>query len=145
MSGHDAFCFDHAGQALEEDGSCLRCDYEVLQQRHEAVSGLLYSRAIPLLKRLCAWESHMGGWEAPAWEDAKSFVHQYGELAAAEAPSSPWEDDAVQFPRLLCELQANADDLSLEQVAESMDLTLEEVGSLFDRAVKAWERIKEQE
>jgi len=55
---------------------------------------------------------------------------------------TPWDDNELQFARLLCELVANCDDLNIEAVAESMDLTVEEVDSLFDRADSLWEAAK---
>ncbi|MYM92481.1 hypothetical protein [Duganella vulcania] len=55
----------------------------------------------------------------------------------------PWERDDVQFPRLLAEIMATQDKLDMAALAESMDLTIEEVTSLFDRAHQAWEQVKE--
>ena len=45
---------------------------------------------------------------------------------------SIWENNAVQFPRLLTE------------VALSMDLKPDELHELFDRAIDEWERIKKE-
>lgn len=53
-----------------------------------------------------------------------------------------WENNSVQFPRLLAEISATQDNLDIPALAESMDLTVEEVNELFDRADAAWERIK---
>lgn len=56
---------------------------------------------------------------------------------------SAWEDDGIQFPRLLSEISAVAD-LSTEQIAaiaESMDLEPAELHTLFARAEQAWELI----
>jgi hypothetical protein len=57
---------------------------------------------------------------------------------------NPWKDDKIQFARLLCEIQANIvgskEDWDL--LLESMDLTQEEVDSLFERAGKVWEASK---
>jgi hypothetical protein len=56
---------------------------------------------------------------------------------------SKWEDDSIQFPRLLAELSAvELPTKLLEEVAESMDLSLDEVGELFERADIAWEKCK---
>ena len=55
---------------------------------------------------------------------------------------SNWENNAIQFPRLLTEIMATQDTLDLRALAESMDLSIDEVGELFDRANAAWERIK---
>ena len=53
-----------------------------------------------------------------------------------------WNDNTIQFARLLCELVANNATLNLEDVAEGMDLELAQVLSLFDRAVDVWEFAK---
>jgi len=55
---------------------------------------------------------------------------------------SRWDNNEVQFARLLCELVANVDNLEFELVAESMDLSKEELTSLYDRADLVWERAK---
>lgn len=52
-----------------------------------------------------------------------------------------WDDNAIQFPRLLCEIMATQD-LNLDVLAESMDLNVADVTDLFDRADDAWERAK---
>ena len=49
-----------------------------------------------------------------------------------------WLDNGVQFPRLLAEIAATQN-LEMKALAESMDLSLEEVNELFDRANTAWE------
>lgn len=53
-----------------------------------------------------------------------------------------WNDNLTQFARLLCELVANNESLSLEKVAEEMDLELKDVQELLDRAHKTWEAAK---
>lgn len=53
-----------------------------------------------------------------------------------------WERDDVQFSRLLAEISATQDSLDIPALAESMDLSVEEVNELFDRADAAWERQK---
>ena len=55
---------------------------------------------------------------------------------------SRWENNEVQFARLICELVANVDNLEFEAVAESMDLSKKELISLYDRANIVWERAK---
>lgn len=57
-------------------------------------------------------------------------------------PTSKWEDDALQFSRLLCEINATQE-LDFEALADAMDLAVEDVESLFDRANDAWESAKE--
>lgn len=53
-----------------------------------------------------------------------------------------WNDNSIQFPRLLAEIMATQDKLDMEALAESMHLSIEQVGELFDRADKAWEAAK---
>lgn len=60
-----------------------------------------------------------------------------GSLSVAET-GNPLE---YQFPRLLAEVFATQD-LNMESLASSMDLTVEEVRGLFVRADEAWEAIK---
>jgi hypothetical protein len=57
---------------------------------------------------------------------------------------SNWERDEYQFPRLLAEIMANVDldDDMLRPVAESMELELDDVLELFNRAQLTWERVK---
>jgi len=54
-----------------------------------------------------------------------------------------WEDDLIQFPRLLAELRAVG--LSAEQyeyLREQMDLSDSEIDEIFERAETAWDAIK---
>jgi len=76
--------------------------------------------------------------EEARYLSAGSWVDEQAKLI-----KDKWEDDTVQFARLLCELVANVEDLKLEEVAKSMDLSLDEAKELFDRAHTAWEKAKE--
>ena len=53
-----------------------------------------------------------------------------------------WENNEIQFARLLCELMASNKDLHLADTAKSMDLQLEDVSELFNRAHKVFEEAK---
>lgn len=55
---------------------------------------------------------------------------------------SHWENNAVQFMRLLCEINATQN-LDLAILAKSMDLSVEDVEELFDRANTDWEKQKQ--
>ena len=57
-----------------------------------------------------------------------------------------WKNDKIQFPRLLAEVWANVEisEKDWKDLAESMDLSDIELESLFNRAMKEWERIKEK-
>lgn len=54
-----------------------------------------------------------------------------------------WNNNAVQFPRLLAEIMATQD-LDMKSLAESMDLSESDVVELFDRVDAAWEAIKRE-
>jgi hypothetical protein len=53
-----------------------------------------------------------------------------------------WDNDKLQFARLLVELLAANEDLELEAVATSMDLQLQDVTELYKRAHKVFEEAK---
>lgn len=56
-----------------------------------------------------------------------------------------WEQNEVQFARLLCEVVATSpvgQNPDIHALAESMDLTPSNVRELFDRAEKVWEKAK---
>ncbi len=55
-----------------------------------------------------------------------------------------WKNNVIQFPRLLCEIVATQENLDLVALADSMDLTVDEVKELFDRAHIEWEGIKKR-
>lgn len=57
---------------------------------------------------------------------------------------SSWEDDSIQFPRLIAELEAQGLFSSevVEFLAESMDLDSSHVYELVDRAQSRWDEIK---
>ena len=52
--------------------------------------------------------------------------------------SHPWTNNAIQFPRLLAEIMATQN-LDMAALAESMDLSIDEINELFDRADAVWE------
>lgn len=55
-----------------------------------------------------------------------------------------WQHNAIQFPRLIAELEAQGafTQEAMEFLAESMDLTYEEIFELIDRACAEWDRAK---
>ena len=53
-----------------------------------------------------------------------------------------WNDDHIQFPRLIAEIVATQDSLDIGALADSMDLHEYEVCELFDRAELSWQDIK---
>lgn len=57
-----------------------------------------------------------------------------------------WQNDAIQFPRLLSEMLATVDFTARQRaaLAESMDLTWDQIGELLDRADHVWQDIKQR-
>ncbi len=56
-----------------------------------------------------------------------------------------WEDDSIQFPRLLAEIRAaGLTPQILSLLRKSMGLGNKQIEELFVRAEKKWERIKDQ-
>lgn len=60
---------------------------------------------------------------------------------ADDAITDPWMDNAIQFPRLLCEINATQG-LDTEALKDSMDLNSDRLEELFERAHKTWEAVK---
>lgn len=52
-----------------------------------------------------------------------------------------WENNAIQFPRLLAEISATQE-LDIPALSEAMDLSIDDVNELLDRADRAWEDAK---
>lgn len=76
------------------------------------------------------------------WRREGCFV----ELAdVCEGPDShrttTWEDDSIQFPRLLSEILNTQGSLDWEAL-EDMDLSRDQIEELFDRADARWQAIK---
>lgn len=55
-----------------------------------------------------------------------------------------WDDNSIQFPRLLSEICACQDNLDLDAISDSMDLKVEDVIELLDRSQSEWEKIKKK-
>ena len=60
-------------------------------------------------------------------------------LNSASLPE--WEDDSIQFPRLIAEINATQT-LNMEALSEATGLCYERMDDLFERAQVAWEAIK---
>ncbi len=54
-----------------------------------------------------------------------------------------WEDDSIQFPRLLAEICANVElsGSDMEVLCEAMDIEMPDLMELFHRAQVSWESI----
>ena len=57
-----------------------------------------------------------------------------------------WNDNSIQFPRLIAEINACVDISEKDWIAlqESMDLSEGDIMDLFDRANDEWEKIKKR-
>ena len=57
-----------------------------------------------------------------------------------------WKVDALQFPRLICEILAAYpdDDENILALCASMDIAVGDLHELFERAHTAWEKAKEE-
>jgi len=55
-----------------------------------------------------------------------------------------WDNDFVQFARLLAEINAVQEKVATDELCASMDLTPNDISELLQRADVAWERAKEQ-
>jgi len=70
-----------------------------------------------------------------------------GQWVMMNDPLDPsWENNYVQFARLLCEINANVDisKHDLSDLCDSMDLDVKEINELFDRAHIVFENAKEK-
>lgn len=67
-------------------------------------------------------------------------------IKISKNPKVNWANNAIQFPRLITELQVAGAFTSpvVVNLLESMDLTANEVFEIVDRADKVWEEIKKQ-
>lgn len=59
-----------------------------------------------------------------------------------QEPIGLWENNEIQFARLLCEIRANCEMEGFDQVMESMDIDDELADELFRRAESVWEASK---
>ena len=53
-----------------------------------------------------------------------------------------WNNDKIQFARLICEIRAAEELLNWSEIRDSMDLEDEELQELFDRAEVVFEAAK---
>jgi len=63
-----------------------------------------------------------------------------------KVPSPKWDNNEIQFPRLICELQEAGvfTPKVMRALRKSMDLTEDSIDELLDRALIVWEHAKEQ-
>lgn len=65
-------------------------------------------------------------------------------IKISKNPQKNWENDAIQFPRLISELQAAGAFTApvVEELLESTDLTKQNLFEIVERATKQWDEIK---
>ena len=57
---------------------------------------------------------------------------------------SAWDDNSIQFPRLLAEIYATQDSMKMAALCESMDVEVSDIVEIFERAQIEWELIKDK-
>lgn len=76
----------------------------------------------------------------------EAWGHELQEFHIDEDPEINWQNNDIQFPRLLTEIIVNLE-ISKEQLTllgESMDLTNQGVLDIFERAINKYDQIKER-
>jgi hypothetical protein len=53
-----------------------------------------------------------------------------------------WNNNTIQFARLLCEINATQDNIDWTLLCQSMDLDLSDIDDILDRAHYVWEKSK---
>lgn len=64
------------------------------------------------------------------------------EIPEIGTPQANWENNAIQFPRLLAEIWETCD-FNMDALRESMDCTSDQISDIFERAQAVWDAIKE--
>jgi hypothetical protein len=86
------------------------------------------------------WERVNAGEIMPAGQcpECGALCHNVG------FQESNWDNDAIQFPRLLAEMIALdiPDDDQMAELCDAMDLESDEIRNITDRATMAWMKIK---
>jgi rRNA maturation protein Nop10 len=89
-------------------------------------------------------EDHPHGTVFDECEEEKPKPNEIARRNAALNAKPLWNNEMVQFPRLLAEIYAVIDPDDVERMVESMDLPVTQIRELFDRADRRWEGIKER-
>lgn len=88
-----------------------------------------------------AWEhvDSVGGFVGNDW---KGSGYDKEILEQVKAKAELWNNDLVQFARLLDEITATFSEIDFPRLRESMDLPQERIDELFERARRVWEAAK---
>lgn len=75
---------------------------------------------------------------------AKALEKIAAAMEKEEKPKSLWDDDHIQFARLLAEFRASGgfNAGQYQDLKESMDLTYDQIDEILERAEVAWVKIK---
>lgn len=63
-------------------------------------------------------------------------------IEADPAQKSLWDNDLIQFARLLDEIQATFSEIDYPALEASMDLEMDDIDALFERAQRVWDAAK---
>ena len=101
------------------------------------VSDFMYALGVSINKDEYSFAS---GFEEFMLTEIKPIID---EIESRDSRHDKWEDDSIQFPRLLCEIMATQENFDFDLLCDSMDLENERIHELLDRANTAWEKTKE--
>ncbi len=146
-SDSECLCGEVHAQALEHHEFAFDCTLTAAIRVNAATRG----EAEQLLRTLMdAADCNGGTWPngdpvlfEASINDSPLELYEIDGEEVDKVARSTWDDNEVQFPRLLAEIVATQAGLDLQALAQAMDLTLAEVNSLFERAHDVWEAHKE--
>ncbi len=85
-----------------------------------------------------------GAATAARFSNPREALEELHRVSGAPTPDTRWQDDEVQFARLLCELVAagQPSDQVMQSLQEAMDLPESAIDELFEHAHRTWETAK---
>lgn len=132
-----AFGTIETGVVLHRDGSIDSYGYVAVVDRREVLGWARPNGAGEIAFRQAGHPANDAGLPGEGWRPLVL-------AAVGHEPDSAWEDDNVQFPRLIAELEAAGafTDEVVDMLCDSMDLARSSIDELIERADDAWERAK---
>jgi hypothetical protein len=88
-----------------------------------------------------AWQELLEGRGQAIDQSPAEILTTFAEATRGAQSNPRWNDNLVQFARLLAEIVATQD-LDNETLCASMDLEQDDINELFERAQEMWEQIK---
>lgn len=79
--------------------------------------------------------------KAAEWQGARWWAEQQAKVLTG-TPQDRWENDELQFARIVGELASTADRGALESLGTAMDVSQQELAELLERGLKEWDRLK---